>query len=145
MRKTSVLFFRSFDRSSVKCSGDDSFLIESNPNHSRSYLIYLKNDHSLFGELSYQIYGENNYLYRIVIGQKMYRVRSSDLLDRHLTILDTLQTRNSSCPGVLFQTNDAFSQLNRQFHLTINHLKWQYGYLALVILLILHEDQRIRW
>lgn len=125
---------------------DESFLIELDPNDSRGYLIYLKNRNILFGRMLFQIHGRDNYLYHIIIGEKIYQVRSSDLMDRRLTIIDQFEKENSSginCPEVLVQTNNFFSQSNRQFHLTINHLECQYGYLALVILLILHEDKQM--
>lgn len=80
----------------------------------------------------------------MVIGEKIYQVRSSDLIDRRLTIIDTFQKEDSteiSYPNILLQTNDTFSQSNREFHVTINHIECQYGYLALAILLILHEDK----
>jgi len=62
-----------------------------------------------------------------------------------LTIIDTIQSTNSSgidCPKTLFQVIDPFSKLNKNYHVTINDKKWQYGYLAFVVLLDLHERKR---
>jgi hypothetical protein len=62
-----------------------------------------------------------------------------------LTIIDTIQSTNSSgldYPETLFQVIEPFSKLNKKYHVTINHKKWQYGYLAFVILLELHERKQ---
>jgi hypothetical protein len=129
-----------------KYIGEDVCIVEPNPDQPRSYFIYLKNDEkSLFGQLFYQFCGYNNYLYTIIIGKKLYQVRSSDLKDRRLTIIDIVQSNHSStidCAQTLFQVIDSFSKANKKYHVTINDKKCQYGYLAIVILLDLHECQR---
>jgi hypothetical protein len=132
-----------------KHTGENSCIVEPDPEHSRSYLIYLKNDgtnkKSLAGQLFYERCGYNNYLYTIVLGRKLYEVRSCDLKNRGLTILDTINSNNSSIihhPKTLFQVIDTFSKSNKKYHLTINDKKWQYVYLAITILLDLHERKR---
>lgn len=62
--------------------------------------------------------------------------------DRRLTIIDTLSKTNSSridSPEILFQVLDTFSKTNKRYHVTINDTKYQYGYLAIVVLLNLLE------
>jgi hypothetical protein len=133
-----------------KYTGDDICIVEPDSKQCRNYLIYLQNARTekknLFGQLSYQLCGYNNYLYTIIIGQKLYQIRSSDLKDRRLTIIDKFQRTNSSnifdCLNTLFQINEPFSKLNKTYHVTINDQKHQYGYLAIVILLYLHEYKR---
>ncbi|CAF2620148.1 unnamed protein product [Rotaria sp. Silwood2] len=144
------------DRYNVKFSneikvftGDKICIVEPNPSQPQSYLIFLNNDQTnekiLFGQLSYQLYSYDNYLYTIVIGQKLYQVRSCDLKDRRLTIVDRFQSNDSSvihCPETLFQVLDSFSKSNKTYHVIIKDKKWQYGYLAIIILLYLHECKR---
>ncbi len=150
--------------SSVKLSNpisrrnaDELCTIEPDPNKARNYLIYLQNRASnekiLFGQLSYELCGYDNYLYTIVIGRKLYKVRSCDLKDRRLAIIDTLEHNNRSqtdpsstiqCPETLFQVIDSFSKSNKTYHVTVNDKEKQknLGYLAIVILLDLHECKR---
>ncbi|CAF3653876.1 unnamed protein product [Adineta steineri] len=93
-------------------------------------------------QLSYEVCSYNNYLYTIIIGRKLYKVRSCDLKDRRLTIVDAIQSNDSStinCPKTLFQVIDSFTKSNKKYHVTINDTKWQYIYLAITILLDLHE------
>jgi hypothetical protein len=124
-----------------KYIGEDICIVEPDPKQSHSYTIYLKNDKkTLFGQLFYQFCGYNNYLYTIIIGEKLYRVRSSDLENGLLTIIDTAESNDR--PKTLFEVVDSFSKLNEKYHVTINEKKWQYGYLAIVILLDLHERKR---
>jgi hypothetical protein len=139
----------------AKYLGDDSCIIEVDPNNPRLYLIYIINGESnkktLFGQLLYELCSYNNYLYTIVIGRKLYRVRSCDLKDRRLAIVDIVEPNDHSqsdqysmlqCPETLFQVIDSFSKLNQTFHVTINDKEQQLGYLAIVILLDLHECKR---
>jgi hypothetical protein len=75
----------------------------------------------------------------------LYQVRSCDLKDRNLTIIDAIQSDNSSSiysPETLFQVMDPFSKSNKKYHAIINDKKSQYGYLAFIILLDLHECTR---
>ncbi|CAF0854995.1 unnamed protein product [Rotaria sp. Silwood1] len=141
------------DRYNVKFSnaingftGEKICIVEPDPSQPQSYLIFLNNDEtnetSLFGQLSYQLCSYDNYFYTIVIGQKLYQVRSRDLKDRRLTIVDRLQSNDSSfiyCPETLFQVLDSFSKSNKKYHVIIKDKKCQYGYLAIIILLYLHE------
>ena len=107
-------------------------------------MIYSINEHtqekSLFGQLSYRITSREN-IYKIIIGQKFYNVRSSDLRDRRLTILDTVK-QNGYYPATLFEIIDSFPQPNSQYHMNIHEKEWPLGYVALTILLHLHELQR---
>jgi hypothetical protein len=130
--------------------------IECDPKKPRNYLIYLKslstNEKTLFGQLSYEFCSYDNYLYTIVIGRKLYKVRSSDLKDRRLAIIDTFEQINRTqsdqspsiqCPETLFQVIDSFSKSNKTYHVTINDKEKHLGYLAIVILLDLHECKRV--
>ncbi|CAF5121694.1 unnamed protein product, partial [Rotaria sp. Silwood1] len=132
---------------------DDEFcVIEPDSNIPRNYLIYIVNNESnektLFGQLSYEFCSPNNCLYTIVIGRKLYKVRSSDLKNRRLAIIDSLEQNNPSkldqyptfqCPQTLFQVIDTFSKSNKTYHVTINDKEKHLGYLSIVILLDLHE------
>ncbi len=133
-----------------KYNGENSCTVEPDPECSKSYCIYLKNDKKkdekiLAGQLCYRPCGYNNYLYTIVIGQKLYEVQSCDLKNRGLTILDTIKSNNSSTMNyakTLFQVIDTFSKSNKKYHLTINDKQRQYVYLAITILLDLHERKQ---
>ncbi|CAF0933569.1 unnamed protein product [Adineta ricciae] len=133
----------------------ESCSVESDPSNSKHYLIYTNDVNTdekvLFGELFYELCSYNNYLYTIIIGRKLYKVRSSDLKDRRLAIIDTIEPSNSSsnyqypalqCPETLFQVIDSFSKSNSTYHVTINDQEKQFGYLAIVILIDLHERNR---
>jgi hypothetical protein len=87
----------------------------------------------------YKYIGYNNNLYTIIVGQKLYQVRSCDLKDRRLAIVDTVQ---SYSPETLFEVTDPFSKSNKKYHVIINDKESQCGYLAFVILLDLHEFKR---
>jgi len=130
--------------------GDCSCIVEPNENESHHYLIYSINDQTnekiLFGQLFYQI---NNYdnLYTIIIGQKLYKVRSSDLKNRRLSMIDFIQSNtneitNLNYPEILFQVIDSFSKSNEKYRVNIHDKEWPLGYLAITILLHLHESQR---
>lgn len=138
-----------------KSTKDELCTVEPDPNKARSYLIYIQNGASnekkLFGQLTYNLCSYDNYLYTIVIGRKLYKVRSSDLKDRRLALIDTIEQNNHSssnqcrviqCPETLFQVIDSFSKLNKNYHVTINDKDKHIGYLAIVILLDLHENKR---
>ncbi|CAF1167610.1 unnamed protein product [Adineta ricciae] len=129
----------------------ESCSVESDPSNSKHYLIYTNDANTdekvLFGELTYELCSYNNYLYTIIIGRKLYKVRSSDLKDRRLAIIDTIEPSNSQypalqCPETLFQVIDSFSKSNSTYHVTINDQEKQFGYLAIVILIDLHERNR---
>jgi len=135
--------------------GDESCTVEPDPNTAQNYLIYIQNDESngktLFGQLSYELCSYDNYLYTIVIGRKLYKVRSCDLKDRRLSIIDNIAQNNNpnldqyssiQCPETLFQVIDSFSKENKMYHVTINDKENPLGYLAITILLDLHECQR---
>lgn len=107
------------------------------------------NTKTLFGQLSYEICTHDNYLYTIVIGKKLYKVRSCDLKNRRLAMIDTLGSEGTAtyaqplqCPETLFQVIDSFSPANKTYHVTIHDKEQQFGYLAIVILIDLHECQR---
>ena len=130
---------------------EKSFCIfEPHENELHHYLIYAVNEQLnkkiLFGRLLYEINNHDN-VYKIIIGQKLYKVRSSDLKDRRLSIIDTIESNTNestrvNSPETLFQVIDSFSKSNRKYHVTINDKKLQYVYLAIVILLALHECKR---
>lgn len=135
----------------TKSMKDEWCTIEPDPNNDQTYLIYINNDLSTgktcFGQLSYELCNYDNYLYTILIGRKLYKVRSCDLKDRRLAMIDTLQTNSdpcspTQCPETLFQMIDSFSKSNKTYHVTINDKEKHLGYLAIVILLDLHEHKR---
>ncbi|CAF4839731.1 unnamed protein product, partial [Rotaria sp. Silwood2] len=75
---------------------------------------------------------------------------SSDLRNRRLAIIDILQSNNSSktnkntilnYPETLFQVIDSFSKTTKKYHVNIHKKEWQLGYLAITILLHLHESR----
>ncbi|CAM4756178.1 unnamed protein product [Rotaria magnacalcarata] len=135
-------FFNRFNKQST-C------IIEPDPRQPQSYSILLRNSQtnktSVFARLSYKLTGYSDYLYTIIIGQKLYQIRSCNLKYRRLTIMDETQSNESSaacCPQILFQVLDSFSKSNDKYHLIINDKKYEYGYIGIVILLYLHEYQR---
>ena len=126
-----------------KRTGDETCTIELDSSKPRSYSIYIQTNDSngkiLFGTLSYGYVSYDNYLYTIIIGSKLYKVRSCDLKDRRLAMVDT---NVDQYPETLFQVIDSFSKSNKTYHVTINDREKQLGYLAIVILLDLHECKR---
>lgn len=148
LSKCIILFFYSVKLSNPfsKHMGEDYCLVEPDQKQLRNYLIYLKNDQTntkkLFGQLRYQIDNYNDYLYTIIIGDKLYKVRSCDLKDRRLTIIDAIQYSTNNYPEMLFQVIDSFSKSNKKYHVNIHDKEWQLGYLAITILLDLHECKR---
>ncbi|CAF1964677.1 unnamed protein product [Rotaria magnacalcarata] len=134
-----------------------SCIVEPDENQLGNYLIYSinnrTNEKKLFGQLFYQLINFDHYIYRIIIGQKLYEVRSLDLRNRHLTIIDTfnsnsLSNRNSittlNRPAVLLKLHDSFSKINDKYHVNIHDNEWPLGYLAITILLHLHESRLAR-
>lgn len=155
-------FIFAFLLTSVKLStplskrfGEESCSIEPHPTIPRNYLIHVINEKTnekvLFGQVCYELCSYDNYLYTIIIGRKLYKVRSCDLKDRRLAIIDTFDSNNYSqtnsytpiqCPETLFQVIDSFSKANKSYHVTINDREKQIGYLGIIILLSLHECKR---
>jgi hypothetical protein len=92
-----ILFISSIKLSNpvAKHIGDEICVVEPDPENKQSYLIFIQNaqskDKTLFGRLSYAPCSYNNYLYTIIIGRKLYKVRSCDLKDRRLAIVDTME------------------------------------------------------
>ncbi|UJR14436.1 hypothetical protein I4U23_001433 [Adineta vaga] len=133
-------------------TGEDYCLVEPDCQQSQNYLIYSKNDEKntkiLFGQLHWKLYSYNNYEYTIIIGQKLYKVRSCDLKDCRLVIVDANHSSNlnpystTNYPELLYQVIDTFSKANKKFHVTIHEREWSLGYLAITILLDLHECER---
>jgi len=130
--------------------GDCSCIVEPNKNELYQYLIHSINDQTnekiLFGRLLYKINAYDN-LYTIIIGQKLYKVRSSDLKNRRLSMIDTIELNtneitNINYPETLFQVIDSFSKSNEKYRVNIHDKEWPLGYFAITILLHLHESQR---
>ena len=126
-------------------------IVEPDEKNSHNYLIYSIDDQTnkkyLFGQLYYEICNYDNYLYTIIIGQKLYKVRSSDLKDRRLSIIDIIQSNTNEItrlnyPETLYQVIDSFSKSNKKYHVNIHDKEWPLGYIAITILLHLHESQR---
>ena len=133
--------------------GGEYCIVDPDPDKPQNYLIYSTENQSskktLFGQLFYQFCNYDNYIYTIIIGQKLYQVKSSDLKHRRLVIIDVIQPNNSSnenentrlsCPETLFQVTDSFSKSNQQYHVNVHDKEWPLGYLAITILLHLHES-----
>ncbi len=97
------------------------------------------NEKILFGKLSYEFSPHDN-IYTIIIGQKLYQVRSSDLKYRRVIMTDALQM-NGNQSQTLFHLVDSFSKSNHKYHVTIHDKEWPLGYLAITVLLHLHESQ----
>jgi len=99
-----------------------SCIVEPHNNESHHYLIYSINNETnekiLFGRLLYNI---NNYdnLYTIIIGHKLYKVRSSDLKNCRLTMID-INNSNINYSETLFQLIDSFSKSNEKYHVNIH-------------------------
>ena len=125
--------------------GKYSCTVESDPQSAHRYLIQSINHQtgkkSLFGQLSYRITSREN-IYKIIIGQKSYDVKSSDLQHCYLTMIDPYNTDGSTRPKTLFQLNDIFSKSNETYHMNIHQKEWPLGYVAMTILLYLHERRR---
>ncbi|CAF3765470.1 unnamed protein product [Rotaria socialis] len=139
---------------SSQLTENDSCIVEPDENQLGNYLIYSikhrTNEKKIFGQLFYQLINFNHYIYRIIIGHKLYEVRSLDLINRHLTIIDTFNSNISSNkdsittlnrPEILFQLIDSFSKINDKYHVNIHDNEWPLGYLAITILLHLHESR----
>ena len=92
---------------------------------------------SLVG-LLYEILGYNS-SYTIVIGQRLYKARSSDLKDRRLAIIDTIKS-TSNHPEILFLLIDSLSKSSKIYHVTVHDKEWSSGYLVMMILLHWHES-----
>lgn len=131
--------------------GEQTCIVEPDENQSQNYLIYSineqTNEKTLFGQLFYQYSNHDNYLYTIIIGQKLYKLTSSDLKYRRLAIIDTFQSDTNdntrlNYPETLFQVIDSFSKENQKYHVNIHDKEWSLGYFAITILLHLHESQR---
>ncbi|CAM4934262.1 unnamed protein product [Rotaria socialis] len=143
---------------SSQLTENDSCIVEPDENQLGNYLIYSikhrTNEKKIFGQLFYQLINFNHYIYRIIIGHKLYEVRSLDLINRHLTIIDTFNSNISSNkdsittlnrPEILFQLIDSFSKINDKYHVNIHDNEWPLGYLAITILLHLHESRLGRY
>jgi hypothetical protein len=46
------------------------------------------------------------------------------------------------CPETLYQVIDSFSKSNKKYHVTIHDKEWSLGYLAITILLHLHQSKK---
>ncbi|CAF4813813.1 unnamed protein product [Rotaria sp. Silwood1] len=130
---------------------NDSCIVEPDEKQLQNYFIYSinhqTNEKILFGQLSYDFCNFNDYLYTIIIGQKLYNVRSSDLRYRRLAIVDIIKSNPNenttlNCPETLFQVIDSFSKSTNKYHVNIHKKEWPLGYLAITILLHLHESQQ---
>ena len=132
-----------------------SCVVETSKNEPSEYLIYSVDHQSdkkkFFGKLRHQFCRYNNYHYTITIGEKLYEVRSSDLRYRQLTIIDTIESNNTSdankytlrkYPKTLLQVTDSFPTISKKYHVTIHNEEWALGYLVITLLLHLHESQR---
>lgn len=129
---------------------EDMCLVTPDPNNRQTYSILLKNQETnvlkRFGQFSYQSNGTNNYLYTITIGKNLYKVRSSDLKDRQLTMIDSWipdENQSSTIFGnTLCQVTDYLCKTTKNYHVTVHEEKQAFGYLAIVILIGLHERNR---
>lgn len=151
-----------FNLSSIKVSimrpdilGNYPCVVEPDEKRSGNYLIYLVSDKKvLFGQFFYKYATMNDYIYTIVIGNKLYQIKSSDLRNSRLVFMDKCQCDNSSNKNsskitspstTLFQVTDSFSRLNDTYHVNIYDKEWPLGYFAITILFHLHEAQINRY
>jgi hypothetical protein len=56
-------------------------------------------------------------------------------------MIDIIDSNINYCE-TLFQLIDLFSKSNETYHVNIHDKEWPLGYLAIIILLHLHESQR---
>lgn len=130
-----------------------SVSVESDPKYRQTYRIFLVENRTeakqLFGFLQYQINPDQSYIYKISIEKKSYQFESRDLRNRRLSIVDSFCSESSTpshqhfqCPNTLFQVADLFSKTTDTYHVTIDDRQIQMGFLAMVILLDLHECHR---
>lgn len=124
--------------------GECSCFVEPDTKQSHHYLIYSVNNDTcekvLFGRLSYKMHTSDN-IYKILIKDKLYQVRSSDLKDRRLSIIDIDPSQNSYSE-TLFELADSICKLNKTYHVNIHNKEWPLAYFAVTILLYLHETRR---
>ncbi|CAF1488704.1 unnamed protein product [Adineta steineri] len=137
-----------FSQIAEKYVGSDSCIVE--PDRKNHYSIYPRypqaNKPTPYFELSYQNIN-NEYHYRLTINNRLYQLESGDLNHRHLTIIDNIHSNTDgqnqlNRPETFCQVNDYFSKLNKIYHVNIEVEQWPLGYLAVIILLHLHESQR---
>jgi hypothetical protein len=131
--------------------GENSCIVESDEEYPKNYLIYSIDDQlnnkKLVGQLYYELCGCDNYCYTIIIaGRKAYKVSSTDLKDRRVAITDIIQSntneiRTLNYPETLYEVIDSFAKSNETYHVNIHDKEWPLGYLAITILLHLHESQ----
>ncbi|CAF1294563.1 unnamed protein product [Adineta ricciae] len=126
-----------------KLTGENSCLVQPDPQRQRHYLIYLRNDQTkemtLVAGFDFQPFGYDNYLYILSMAGRRYQVQSLDLRNRNLMLTEPLQ---SVYPQTLYQVNEAFTSETKTYHLTIHDDERQYIFLAITILLHLHERKR---
>lgn len=123
--------------------GDLSCNVESDPNIAHHYFIRSFNRQTnakgLFGELFYQMTNAG-FIYKIIIESNSYDVRSCDLQSSYLSLTEPVQLKGK-WPNTLFQSNDLFSSSNSKYRVNIHENEWPLGYVALTLLLHLHETQ----
>ena len=126
--------------------------MEPDSNNLQSYQIYIDHGTSdgrrLFGRFSYKFCDYEDYLYTIIIHDKLYNVRSTDLKHRRLAIVDTFYAQDPSTsdqhprlvrPKTLLQVTEPISKATEAYHVTMLETDEPFGYLAIVLLLDLHE------
>ncbi|CAF1071577.1 unnamed protein product [Didymodactylos carnosus] len=126
---------------------DEWCTIEPDTTQQHCYKINLNNRQ--FAIIKYYFLQSNNVMYHINIDSKrQYSVCSVDLKYRVLTIIDTIfnnligDSMNKEDGQVLIQVSDLFSKLTNTYHVTVNDDKYPLGYLAIAVLLDLHERKR---
>ncbi|CAF1311648.1 unnamed protein product [Rotaria sordida] len=96
------------------CNG---YFIDKGNNQWEEY----QNNNLHASQFLYQIYNYDNYLYTIIIQDKLYNIRVSNLKNHQLTIIDKIQQQSNYCSDILFQLTNLFSKFSNQiYHLYIN-------------------------
>ncbi|CAF0934102.1 unnamed protein product [Didymodactylos carnosus] len=125
---------------------DEFCIIERDKTEKQCYQISLNN--KKFATIKYYFVQTNNVIYHINIGStKQYSVSSNDLKYRALTIIDVpmdnlIDNVNNNDRQILIQVSNQFSKLTDTYHVIVNDIKYSLGYLAIAILLDLHERKR---
>jgi hypothetical protein len=135
--------------------GHNSCLVEPDPECLGKYQIFTKDDGAseklLFGQIQLFPCDRKVYQYSITIGNRLYNVRSCDLRDRRLAIIGVpahVTLANNDMQTImrysetLLEVIDSLPTTNKKYFVTVHNSEKQLGYLAIAILLDLHESQR---
>lgn len=134
-------------QSLIKNRNVDSCHVEFGDGRNQTYQIIVtlgeSGESKVFGSLSFERTESRNNVYSIIIGRKFYQTTTEDLRDRLLAIVDVignnLSGRNNGRADTILQVGDHFLKTTGTYHLSVVDFEMEIGYVALVILLDLHE------